>query len=803
MISSRRIFAVSSVLAATQLLLAGTATAQSTDATLQEIIVTATRREESLSKVPISISAYTQQTLDDRSVRTVDDIARLTPGVQFDRANNSSSGVADISIRGISSPSAGSGATGIYIDDTPIQARMVVQDMGSSVFPAIFDLERVEILRGPQGTLFGAGSEGGTVRFITPQPSTTQFSNYSRAELGFTQGGGPSFEAGTALNVPLSENRVGLRVSASYRRDGGYVGRIDIHNLQLLENESNWSDTKTFRAALAFQATDALTITPSLYYQDQWFNDSSVYWEGYTDPVSGDYTAYSNPGKDVFNRGTLLANSTADHFLLPALKIDWNLGAVKLISNTSYFDRDQHGISDLSSFEADVWAGNPIFPQGMYAPSYNATTQQTFTQEVRLQSQQDDSRFSWVVGAFYQHAKQHHHERVEDIFLPDLFFENTGEVFEDVFPGGMYEGKYTVKIDPVDTVDKQLALFGQVNFKITDRLTAIVGARYARTDFSIHAVYAGPIVGPIADDRGSKTANPVTPKFGLSWQMTDDTLLYASASKGFRTGGYNNPVAAGCGISTTGTPIPGSDLGDLGLTNRPPLFDDDTVWSYELGGKMRALGGRLQIDASVYQIDWNNIQFGYNLPHCGFSFTTNAGSAKSHGFELELHAQPADPLTLGLAIGYVNAKYTETVFAPSGALTAPPPGSKAITSDGDRIVVSPWTVSFTGQWKFDVLEHDSYFRLNYDYRAGLNSKLPWNNPQNGSYDPNIGGPDALSDLSLKLGTHVGRADIALFANNLTNQHPVFGRRHWTVNTPLYVAATVRPRTVGVTATYRY
>ena len=758
---------------------------------LEEVVVTAARREENLSKVPISVSAYTQKALDERDVRTVDDIARLTPGVSFNRIQNASSAVADISIRGISSD-AGSGATGIYIDDTPIQSRAVVGGIGSSAFPAIFDLERVEVLRGPQGTLFGAGSEGGTVRFITPQPSTQKYASYARADASFTAGGTPNYEAGAAFNAPLVQDKLGLRISGSYRHDGGYVNRIDFRTGNYLEKDSNWADTKVFRAALAYKPTENVTITPSFYYQDQYFNDSSVYWE-----------AFSNPGRHEFNRGVLLANKTSERFSLPALKVDWDFGPVLLTSNTSYYDRTQDNVSDLSSFEAAVWTGNPYFPPGMYAPSYNDTSQKSFTQELRLQSQDQDARFTWLVGAFYQRAKQHHHERVEDLFLPDLFFENTGENFDDVFPGGLYEGRYTVKIDPIDTVDKQLAFFGQVDYKLADKLKLTAGVRYAQTDFSIHAVYAGPIVGPVADDSGTKSADPVTPKFAISYQASDDTLLYANAAKGFRSGGYNNPVASACGVSTTGAPIPGTDLGDMGLTNRPSLFEDDTVWSYEVGGKSRMLGGRLQLDASAYVIEWSDIQFGYNLPHCGFTFNTNAGSATSRGFELALQARPVDPLTLGLAIGYIDAKYDETVFAPSGAATPPPLGTKAVVSKGDRIVVNPWTVSFTGEWDFEMLTREAYFRLNYDYRAGLDDDLPWQNPVNGSYDATLPGTPDVSDLSLKLGVRLGDADIALFVDNATDEHPQLFRSHSTSSSPLYSNVTVRPRTVGVTAIYRY
>lgn len=773
--------------ALSQILLGAAAQAQDSADTgasagqLEEIIVTAARREENQQKVAISVSAYTQKTLDERGVRTIDDIARLTPGVTFSRARGAGSATADISIRGISSD-AGSGATGVYIDDTPIQSRLVVGGIGSSAFPAIFDLERVEVLRGPQGTLFGAGSEGGTVRFITPQPSTTEYSAYARSDLSFTSGGSPNYEAGAAVNVPLTQDKLGLRISASQRRDGGYISRVNFRTGNVIENDSNWSETTVFRAAMAFTPSESVTITPSFYYQDQYFNDAVGYWE-----------ELSNPDQHDFRSGNTLANKVSDRFTLPALKIDWDLGPVLLTSNTSYYDRTQEGITDLASFEAAVWTGNPYFPEGMYAPSREGTSQQSFTQEVRLQSQDADARLTWLVGAFYQRARQGHHERVEDIFLPDLFFDNTGENFDDVFPGGLYQGLYTVKIDPIDTVDKQLAFFGQADFKLTDKLKVTAGVRYAQTDFSIHAVYAGPIVGPIAEDSGSKSAKPVTPKLALSYQATEDTLWYVSASKGFRTGGYNNPVASACA----------PDLADLGLTDRPTLFDDDTVWSYEVGSKTRGMDGRLQLDASAYVIKWSDIQFSYNLPQCGFTFTTNAGSATSTGFELTVQARPIEALTLGLGIGYIDAQYDEDVYAPSGALTAPPPGTKAITSDGDRIVVNPWTASFTGQWEFDAFEHDSYFRLNYDYRASLDDDLPRHNPNNGSYDPNTIGLPSVSDLSLKLGFMLGNADIALFVNNATDEQPILVHGHSTSRSPLYTNVTSRPRTVGLTLAYRY
>src|SRR5579872_6571497 len=196
---------------------------------LQEIIVTAERREERLQDVPISVSAFSQEKLDAQGLRNIDDLARLSPGVAFSRngmaaSSNYNDESSDINIRGIDS-TAGTSTTGIYIDDTPIQSRHL--GFGAvNAFPALFDLDRVEVLRGPQGTLFGAGAEGGAVRFISPQPGLTHYSGYLRSEASSTRAGDPSYEIGAALGGPIVDNTLGFRVSASYRRDGGWVDRV-------------------------------------------------------------------------------------------------------------------------------------------------------------------------------------------------------------------------------------------------------------------------------------------------------------------------------------------------------------------------------------------------------------------------------------------------------------------------------------------------------------------------------------------------------------------------------------------------
>src|SRR5450432_4690677 len=198
---------------------------------LQEVVVTATRHEEVLSRVPISVTAITQEGMDLRGIKDFQDVARFTPGVNIDK-----SGTNNISIRGIAS-SGGAGTTGIYIDDTPIQIRGLAFNPDDAL-PKSFDVDRVEVLRGPQGTLFGAGSEGGTVRYITTQPSLTANSFYSREEVSFTEGGSASYEGGIAAGGPLIDGTLGARLSVWYRRDGGYIDRIDPTTLALQEKNA-------------------------------------------------------------------------------------------------------------------------------------------------------------------------------------------------------------------------------------------------------------------------------------------------------------------------------------------------------------------------------------------------------------------------------------------------------------------------------------------------------------------------------------------------------------------------------------
>ncbi|HUO20640.1 MAG TPA: TonB-dependent receptor plug domain-containing protein, partial [Steroidobacteraceae bacterium] len=400
------------------LLCAGGAGAQEQAATteagggaLQEVTVTATRREESLSKVPISITALTQAGLDDRGIKDFQQIARFTPGVNFDN-----SGTNNIAIRGISG-TGGAGTTGIYLDDTPIQMRALAFNPDEAL-PKSFDIERVEILRGPQGTLFGAGSEGGTVRYITVQPSVTTTSMYSREEVSYTQDGAPSWEAGGAIGGPIIPGVFGARIAVSYRRDGGYIDDINPVTLQSTEKNANFRNTLLLRLAGLWQINDKWSATPSIYYQDQYRNDIDNYW-----PL------YSNPDDGKFVNADPTQRRVPDRFYLTALKIKGDVGFADLISNTSYYHRkEQSGyegtLYNLGFYQLYAFPGNDLLDaQGIHLPpgAQNYTSpstvdngQQNITQEFRLQSNDPAARLLWTAGVFLSVNRQTYLEQIHD-----------------------------------------------------------------------------------------------------------------------------------------------------------------------------------------------------------------------------------------------------------------------------------------------------------------------------------------------------------------------------------------------------
>jgi outer membrane receptor protein involved in Fe transport len=805
---------------------------------LDEIIVTAQRRNQQLSDVPISVTAYSQEDSDRRGLITFEDVARVTPNLTL---NNLGTTIARVAIRSVDS-SAGSGTTGLYVNDVPIQVRQIGFN-AFDVFPQIFDLERVEVLRGPQGTLFGAGSQGGTVRFITPEPDLGEFTGYNRADLSTTQSGDPSYEIGAAFGGPIVKDRLAFRASAWYRRDGGFVDRVRESEttpgtLEVVDKNSDSIENYIGRFDLKWALAENVVITPSFYYQKQDFNDRSVLWIEDTGPAplsasfAGAYTApltFSDFGAGEFRNGDPTQQVGEDRFFLPSIKAEWDAGSVTLTAVASYFDRKQILADDFTTFDQVLFTGivnsglgiippvspfgfsRPVLP-GQNASSFDVNEQENRTFEARLQSNPDQfERLDWQFGVFYSENEQTAVQQVEDLFLGQVLDTQ----FQDLFGFGLgpdpilgffgiplVDGRFI--FDNLEVAsDRQLAGFTQIDYEIIDRLTLTAGVRVSETEFSIFNEVVGPVLGPFNTDSVTRKETPITPKFAASWQPTDDDLFYASASKGFRIGGANAAVGLPCGVGGdgNGNPAPGTALGAQGLIDRPLSFDSDNLWSYEVGAKNRLFDGVLSTDIAIFHIDWSDIQQNIQLPACGFRYFNNVGSADIDGAEMTVTLTPAEGFTLSAAFGYTDARFSETAFATPAAEAA---GALPLVSKGDKLGGPPWTLNLVAEYRFTGPRNIPLSILvDWGHIDSETGRTAASNPANGGFDPNFTPPPKTDLVNLRLGAEfVEGLEMTLFLNNLLDSSPLLNRFIQPAGT-LARGQTFRPRTVGVRAIYRF
>jgi iron complex outermembrane receptor protein len=806
--------------------------------TLQEIVVTATRREENLSKVPISMTAFTQDNMDNKGIRDFLDIARFTPGVTIDPTGTNS-----ISIRGISS-SGGAGTTGIYIDDTPIQVRAIGTNPDDAL-PKTFDMERVEVLRGPQGTLFGAGSEGGTVRYIMTQPSLTHFSDYVRSEVAYTQGGAPSYEAGAALGGPIVTDTLGFRVSAWFRRDGGWINRIDPTTLQLASRNSNHDETTALRAALTWAPNSAIKITPSIFSQYRQRHDVESYW-----PI------YSNPNDDKFVNGNPGGLNEPDRFELPALKIIADLGPVQLIDNSSYFRR-----RDLSGYDGTTmslqyymtlgwlpgaggnapgsspYAGtSPCAPEGFNcyplldgnglhlpaalanyrSPGSVTNNQDIITQELRLQSTDPAARVVWTAGAFFSIGRTYNLEAVRDPMLDHLFQYLYGTTAANVYgtatnpDGSTYLPRGDAYFNELTGHDRQVAGFGEAVWALTEQWKLTTGFRYSKTDYRFQSYSDGPTNGGPSYHSGSQSQKPLTKRAGLSFQADPNNLFYATYSTGFRVGGSNAPVPYDiCKV----------DLINFGLSGVPSAYKSDTVTNYEIGSKNN-FGNRVKLAASVYYIKWDGIQQSAYLPNCGLAYVDNLGTAVSKGGDLQADFAVTDHLTLESAVGYTDAYYSKGSFP--GPLSTTPlstTGNAVVGQSGNA--PPPWTITLGAEYTFRAFGgRESFLRLDAEHQTKNNRLTAAEDPTTVQYAacPQLSGavapcapiPPATTFVSLRAGSNFGGWDVSAFVDNLLDTHPILSHQNDGTDgfgpqpgvSDFYRDFTVRPRTFGITVTHR-
>ncbi|MBS0377399.1 MAG: TonB-dependent receptor [Proteobacteria bacterium] len=611
------------------------ATAPQAAPQLEEVIVTAQKREENLEKVPLSVVAFSGATLEETGVQDFASLAARIPGVTL---NSAGPGQNSYSIRGVASVGGNAPTTGVYIDETPILPSGG-DGATAAIDPDLFDLARVEVLRGPQGTLYGASSMGGTVRFITNQPNLTRTEAAVKGEGSYTEHGGGNGRLDAMLNVPLIDDRVALRLVATYKTISGFIDKevgvwapnpfvapppfpaypVSPAQPSAIVRNVNNEQLYSVRTTVRFAVSDKLTVTPSVWVQTLEMGGAPNY----------DIPTGQSSAPLIQARPFDLSEAYTDRFTLSNLNVNYDLGWGSLLSATSYMVRTENTPDD------ETEALETTIPQGTFVPSvYNPTvTTHEFTEEARIAFAPQGSPWTGVAGVYFNNSNRH--------YSVWYLTPNYAQLFANTYTTNTLLSGVTLSdlnySQHGDYAPRQYAVFSEVNYALTDKWKLTGGLRWYDLQYDAVRYEDGwSNGGPTVSDGTAKNTG-VNPKGELSYQATDNQLYYASASRGVRPGGVNtsNLAQKGCG----------QDYGP---------YQPDSLWNYELGAKTRWLDGALTVNAAAYYIKWKDVQQGETLP-CSYQITENAGAAVVKGGEIEVQALVARHLQLGLGVGYTHA----------------------------------------------------------------------------------------------------------------------------------------------------
>ena len=586
---------------ATQTAHAQTAPVGQDQASDTDIIVTAQKREERLIDVPQSVSVVAGEDLERAGATQFRDFANTVPGLAFTTVG---AGQTQVSLRGVTAGVDISPTVGIYVDDVPYGASTSFAGGATLALDVgLFDLDRVEVLRGPQGTLYGASSMGGLLKYVTPEPNSNATSVNLRAGLSATEHGGINGFGAAAVNIPLSPDRAGLRLSGFYSRDGGYIDDVARG-----VKDVNSSDVYGGRADLLLTPAEGLRIRLSGFVQNIDRDGQGV----------ADYSFAGTPADGSLDQRRLLGEPFEQRFRLVSGTVSYDFGPVELTSISAYQTARTSQIQDLSV--AYVPRVEFYFPDRDYsAVGYRVgTTTKKFTQEVRLASAPSDS-FEWLIGGYYAHEKSN----VPAEFLPIDAAGNpaTNDLFTYEAPSKFEE----------------IAAFANATLHITGKLDLIGGLRYAAND-QRYAQGGGGFFGVVSPPTTSE-GDVFTYLASLRYEVSDNATAYARFATGYRPGGPN---------FRTNDPATGLPVG-------PAAFESDSLESYEIGFKGQTADRRFGLDVSAYRIDWDNIQLSVvrNL----FAGIANAdGGARVYGFELAATAKPVPAFTLAGTLAYQHAE---------------------------------------------------------------------------------------------------------------------------------------------------
>jgi iron complex outermembrane receptor protein len=612
------------------LALPGAALAQDSEPAARDdydVVVTAQKREENLQDVPVSISVVGGEELLEQGAASLTDYAGYIPGMQA--TSGGSPGQTTITLRGVA-PLTGSQTVGIYLDDAPVGSSSIYNRSGSFSLDLLpYDVQRVEVLRGPQGTLYGASSIGGLLKYVTVAPNLSGFSARGGVELFAIEGGELGGAVNALINAPLVPDKVGVTGSFSYRRTPGWVDSVN--NVGLADQ--NGYAQMGGRVSLLFQATDALSVKLSGIWQSTDSEGNGTYAANLAGVRLGDGRSFNNYVPEPFTTDLQYYAGT----------IDYDLGPATLTSVTTWSRRETVQVQDATYSFGVLF---PLLTGGAIAPGITPFTIELgldkFTQEVRLASSAG-GMFEWMVGGFYTHEKSSNSQLVRSYDM----------AMTPIAP-----------LDPLATIGlpatyKEYAAFANATVRFSPQFHLTGGLRWARNEQTFRQISSGAIV-PAADDPGTSAEDVFTYSVSPQFHISDDAMLYARVASGYRPGGPNVIVP-----------------------NVPPSVGSDTLTNYEVGLKADFADRMLTIDAAVFYMDWTDIQV--TRAFGGVAGQANGGKARSQGVEGSLYVRPSPGMTFTFTGAYTDATLSEDVPEISGVkgdrLPAVPEFSGAVRLD--------------------------------------------------------------------------------------------------------------------------
>ncbi|WP_243446534.1 TonB-dependent receptor [Sphingosinicella microcystinivorans] len=716
----------------------------------EDIIVTATRRTEKLQDVPLSVTAFGQEDLDDLGIVGYEGIAQNTPGIVVNRPTQNFN---NFTSRGINTNGYSAGlqsAVAIYVDELPISAN------GNSTIldPNLYDVERVEFLRGPQGTLFGSNSLAGAMRILTRSPDLDEFQASASVDLGLTGSSSVRQRYNAMLNVPLMTDQLGLRVTGYYRNEDGWIDNVGTGI-----KDSNSLEAYGGRAILLMQPSDRMKVKLLASYENSKPADSAL-----TNPTLGRFTRRSDR-PDLFQGKLTNYNVT----------VNYEFDFAELISSTTLSDYDASFYVDLAGTFAQT------IPFALDAYGYD----DLFVQETRLVSRASGP-IQWVAGFFYYDKRR----------TVDFAYRSTQEFLDARGLTGLPDEYYQRFNSYTDQTE--MAGFGEVSVHFTDNFWITGGLRYGRTEvqsftrgggynsnyltYALFGVTNAPLtVTPVNPATGLKVSDDrVSYKASVSWKPMPDLTTYATISTGFRTPVVNARAGLVSAINPSDIVIPAGAKSD-GVTN------------YEVGIKGRWLGGDLTTNLAAYYIDWKDIQVQANRVSDSIQFATNIGGAESYGLEFEVVAKPVQGLSLAFNGSFNRAKVTE-LSAIEAAISGAEPGV--------RLASPRFQGSSTLRYDFSIgNDRNAFASVNVSHTGAFPNQFP-NVPGN----PNAASPtydytEAWTNVNLYAGAKLGSLDLTAYVENLFDDSSITYVHPEAFLDGRY--ARLRPRTVGVRANYRF